>query len=234
MKTRVCQYCHRRPPEPAAAWCLDCQGRLIRAWIVLGRPGVLREFIAPHANAPGPAILRPIKITTKQIRSAVLTQDSTCRVCLANDAKVAMLLHPFRQASSTLAGVGVCARCYDSAYHGYRVIVRLPLRMFDPLSAVTKIAAMGNSKRVPLHLRDPQSWTPLADRLRILRADRWCRYCMDAQATSIDHIIPWARGGRTVEYNLVGSCRPCNSAKGSLTPKEAGMKLHVPQRLLPA
>lgn len=40
-----------------------------------------------------------------------------------------------------------------------------------------------------------------------------CVYC-GGVATSVDHIIPLARGGHEAEYNLVPACGTCNSSKG--------------------
>lgn len=39
-----------------------------------------------------------------------------------------------------------------------------------------------------------------------------CVYC-DAPATTVDHVMPLARGGHEAEYNLVPACLPCNSSK---------------------
>lgn len=43
---------------------------------------------------------------------------------------------------------------------------------------------------------------------------RGCAYCGDAQADTIDHLIPRKRGGPDVGDNLVLACRTCNSSKG--------------------
>lgn len=61
-----------------------------------------------------------------------------------------------------------------------------------------------------------------------------CQYC-GARCTlaelTYDHVIPRARGGRTTWENIVTCCYPCNGAKGSRTPTEAGLKLRaVPGR----
>jgi hypothetical protein len=42
-----------------------------------------------------------------------------------------------------------------------------------------------------------------------------CPECGATERLSIDHIVPFARGGRTIESNLRVLCRPCNSAKGA-------------------
>lgn len=62
-------------------------------------------------------------------------------------------------------------------------------------------------------------------------ADRVCRYCLDAAAQTVDHVIPWSRWGSNDADNLVGCCRECNVHKGDRTPVEAGMVLHWPARL---
>lgn len=41
-----------------------------------------------------------------------------------------------------------------------------------------------------------------------------CVYC-GAEARTVDHIVPLARGGYEVEYNLVPCCGSCNSSKGA-------------------
>ena len=49
-----------------------------------------------------------------------------------------------------------------------------------------------------------------------------CGYCLTQEVVSgvpltVEHILPIAKGGRTVEENLWLSCRLCNEAKGVLT-----------------
>jgi len=40
-----------------------------------------------------------------------------------------------------------------------------------------------------------------------------CVYC-GAPATTVDHVVPLARGGHEAEYNLVPACGTCNFSKG--------------------
>jgi 5-methylcytosine-specific restriction endonuclease McrA len=57
-----------------------------------------------------------------------------------------------------------------------------------------------------------------------------CCYCGKKFSTSdlnLDHVVPRSRGGPTNWTNIVTSCIPCNLRKGSLSPKEAGMKLLI-------
>jgi len=65
-----------------------------------------------------------------------------------------------------------------------------------------------------------------------LKKSRWwqnliqsthCYYCqlkLDRSTTTMDHIVPISRGGRSTKGNLVPCCRSCNLQKRSLTPIE--------------
>jgi len=52
-----------------------------------------------------------------------------------------------------------------------------------------------------------------------------CAYCGLAGATTMDHVLPRARGGRAEWLNAVAAHTGCNHAKGARTPTEAGMPL---------
>lgn len=78
--------------------------------------------------------------------------------------------------------------------------------------------------------RIPKSWPVPRFRKRVLfNRDGWkCQYCgtgLDWRSVTIDHVVPRAYGGATSWKNCVTSCKRCNTAKGSKTPTEAGMKL---------
>lgn len=67
---------------------------------------------------------------------------------------------------------------------------------------------------------------------RELRASQWwkrkrstgvCHYCggvFPPRELTMDHLVPLARGGRTVKANLVPACRECNSKKRYMLPLE--------------
>ncbi len=63
----------------------------------------------------------------------------------------------------------------------------------------------------------------LALRRRIAEQARHrCGYCLTQEIVSgipltLEHIVPTAKGGQTIEENLWLSCRLCNEAKGVLT-----------------
>lgn len=43
-----------------------------------------------------------------------------------------------------------------------------------------------------------------------------CRACgLVSDLLTFDHVIPWARGGRTEFYNATILCQPCNRLKGN-------------------
>lgn len=41
-----------------------------------------------------------------------------------------------------------------------------------------------------------------------------CRHCGSTERLSIDHIVPWSKGGAHHEGNFQTLCMPCNMAKG--------------------
>ncbi|MDE2223246.1 MAG: HNH endonuclease [Candidatus Omnitrophica bacterium] len=64
-----------------------------------------------------------------------------------------------------------------------------------------------------------------------LRDNYTCQYCAvkirDREAT-IDHVIPYSKGGLESWENTVTCCKRCNRIKDSKTPFEAGLKLLRP------
>lgn len=61
-----------------------------------------------------------------------------------------------------------------------------------------------------------------------LRDGHTCQYCgavLPKARLNLDHVVPRSRGGAHNWTNVVSSCIPCNTAKGSNTPQEAGMPL---------
>jgi len=67
---------------------------------------------------------------------------------------------------------------------------------------------------------------------RVLRNSAWwreqirsgvCRYCgktVGADALTLDHVVPVARGGTSTRGNVVPACVACNREKNVLTPAE--------------
>ena len=68
---------------------------------------------------------------------------------------------------------------------------------------------------------------PKWSRSLLLQRDGFsCAYC-GGRATTVDHIVPRSRGGRTTWLNTVAACRPCNSGKGPRLPEEARMRIRT-------
>lgn len=70
------------------------------------------------------------------------------------------------------------------------------------------------------------------ERARELRKTDWwraqlqkgvCHYCgqhVGAENLTMDHVVPVARGGKSVRSNCVPCCKACNNAKKAVTPAE--------------
>ena len=59
------------------------------------------------------------------------------------------------------------------------------------------------AKRVAIYLRDGMACV-------------WCGAAAeDGAALTLDHVVPWSRGGNNRAANLVTACRACNSARGN-------------------
>lgn len=59
----------------------------------------------------------------------------------------------------------------------------------------------------------------------VLRRDDYkCAFC-SGKATTIDHILPRAHGGKNGWKNTVAACSPCNNKKRDRTPEQANMPL---------
>ena len=70
------------------------------------------------------------------------------------------------------------------------------------------------------------------EKARALRKSRWwqqkleeclCHYCgasFEKGLLTMDHIVPVARGGKSVKGNVVVCCKSCNTDKAATTPEE--------------
>ena len=72
------------------------------------------------------------------------------------------------------------------------------------------------AKRAPLRQSRPP--IPADVRQRVYDRDgNACLHCGTTENLSIDHIIPWSKGGPDAEENYQTLCRPCNARKGART-----------------
>lgn len=79
---------------------------------------------------------------------------------------------------------------------------------------------------------DPAHMKREREKARALRATDWwraqlqkgvCHYCgrvVGAANLTMDHVVPVARGGRSVRSNCVPCCKECNNEKKAKTPAE--------------
>jgi 5-methylcytosine-specific restriction endonuclease McrA len=58
-----------------------------------------------------------------------------------------------------------------------------------------------------------------------LRDEFTCQYCGSRGDMTFDHVIPRARGGKTIWENVVAACGPCNLKKGSKLLNQTAMHL---------
>ncbi len=64
-----------------------------------------------------------------------------------------------------------------------------------------------------------------------LRDEFMCQYCGSRGDMTFDHVIPRARGGKTMWENVVAACGPCNLKKGSKLLSQTSMNLRrAPRR----
>lgn len=64
------------------------------------------------------------------------------------------------------------------------------------------------------HSSKGTEWEAL--RKQVLERDGYlCQLCKVAQADTVDHIVPKARGGEDNMANCVAACRSCNGRKGA-------------------
>jgi len=68
---------------------------------------------------------------------------------------------------------------------------------------------------------------PAFTRFNVFLRDRFgCQYCNQTFAAhdlTFDHVVPKSKGGRTLWYNVVTACSPCNLLKGNRLPHQAKM-----------
>ena len=79
-------------------------------------------------------------------------------------------------------------------------------------------------QRVPVIKKNPRF-----QRETLFQRDNWtCQYCnirLQGKAATIDHLIPYAKCGKTNWLNCVTACSACNKRKGSKVLTELDMHL---------
>ena len=88
----------------------------------------------------------------------------------------------------------------------------------DPYFSFTDETVVKRERAKARDLRASQWW-------KRKRASGVCHYCGDTfppKELTMDHVIPIARGGRSEKFNLVPSCKSCNTKKKQMLPAEWG------------
>ena len=78
--------------------------------------------------------------------------------------------------------------------------------LFDPIEAGGCLAP---------GYRHPRQVSAAARAFVLQRDGALCRACGREDTLTIDHYIPWIRGGCSHPHNLQVLCGPCNARKGS-------------------
>lgn len=65
-------------------------------------------------------------------------------------------------------------------------------------------------------------------RLKVLERDKYTCYWCNSPGFTIDHIIPWSKGGRTNLANCICACEKCNGARGDKPAEVFAAELDVP------
>lgn len=89
----------------------------------------------------------------------------------------------------------------------------------------TKVKPPKPTKRSPRAPTCPRYVTAAVRVAVTVRDKGLCRYCRSEAAITLDHVLPWSRGGSNEAENVVLACEPCNYRKGQRTPAEAEMPL---------
>lgn len=128
---------------------------------------------------------------------------------------------------------------------GWKKALKLLIReKVEPVGnhTIKKVVACSKDYEVPsiLKLKHPISYNCFSNRVKfsrsnvILRDKHHCQYCNKAlpkNSSTIDHVFPKSRGGKTNYLNCVACCKDCNGRKGDHIPEEVGMKLlRAPKR----
>lgn len=248
-KYTLCKICHRVRLKKTSmlrpARCTDCNARLIRL-AYLKNVSHKRQSLT--------------LIKTKSIKYRILKIDSTCVWCELHPSNVVIALGKTRKLITAnelagtfieLLGIGICGYCYamnidtnrDPRFAAQKPFIRLPKRFINPdystLTALNGLTFSGvnlflDTKYpvLPVELRDPRRVPTTYTASLLYARDPICVYCQDSPSDTLDHVLPWSRGGRTDTQNLVGACRTCNDKKGNFLPNEINMKLHLPKNLV--
>lgn len=65
-------------------------------------------------------------------------------------------------------------------------------------------------------------------RLKVLERDRYVCYWCGEPGETMDHVVPWSKGGRTTMDNCICACQECNGMRGDMPAAEFAQLRGVP------
>lgn len=65
-------------------------------------------------------------------------------------------------------------------------------------------------------------------RLKVLARDNYTCYWCGGPGDTMDHVIPWSKGGRTTMTNCICACSMCNGERGDMPAEEYARIKNVP------
>ena len=93
-----------------------------------------------------------------------------------------------------------------------------------PCDGPEQVIAMALGEQEPSMAHVARRASYKSQRLRMWKKTpscHWCARTLVFSQSTVDHIIPLARGGANTTDNLVLSCQPCNHGRGDDLPKVA-------------
>lgn len=64
-------------------------------------------------------------------------------------------------------------------------------------------------------------------RLKVLERDKYTCYWCGNPGDTMDHVIPWSKGGRTTMDNCICACQECNGQRGDMPAEQFALLRHV-------
>lgn len=114
-----------------------------------------------------------------------------------------------------------------SLNHAIRMIVRGVAEVHEATDEIIGIFIRPISVRLLKYINTTWRYQrqPKWSKSGVLKRDNYvCAFC-SGKASTIDHVVPRAHGGKNTWKNTVAACSPCNNKKRDRTPTEANMPL---------
>ena len=93
------------------------------------------------------------------------------------------------------------------------------------LNTVTESYPVPAVIRIQRYVNYPHKGISLSRQNIFKRDAHECQYCGSKKDLTVDHVIPKAKGGKTMWKNLVTACKRCNTLKGDHKPSERNLVL---------